>query len=119
VIPAHTHPADEYVTVLSGSVETGGRRCEAGTFWTSPAGGRQGPQVAITDVGILSVRLGPVGRVEESALDFTPRRSRPFDSQGARDFTRTYCRNRARISSSQFSARRNQWKRRSFSRNFS
>jgi hypothetical protein len=26
VIPVHTHPADEYVMVLSGTVETGGRR---------------------------------------------------------------------------------------------
>jgi anti-sigma factor ChrR (cupin superfamily) len=30
VIPVHTHPADEYVTALSGTVETGGRRCESG-----------------------------------------------------------------------------------------
>jgi hypothetical protein len=32
VIPVHTHPADEYVMVLNGAVETGGRRCETGTF---------------------------------------------------------------------------------------
>src|ERR1700692_318656 len=41
-IPVHTHPADEFVQVLSGTIETGGRRCEAGTFWTTPAGTRQG-----------------------------------------------------------------------------
>jgi anti-sigma factor ChrR (cupin superfamily) len=61
VIPVHTHPADEYVMVLGGTVETGGRRCEAGTFWITPAGTRQGPHVAITDVELLTVRLGPMG----------------------------------------------------------
>jgi anti-sigma factor ChrR (cupin superfamily) len=65
VIPVHTHPADEYVMVLSGSVETGGRRCEAGTFWTTPAGVRQGPHVAVTDVELLTVRLGPMGAFGE------------------------------------------------------
>jgi quercetin dioxygenase-like cupin family protein len=64
VIPVHTHPADEYVMVLSGTVETGGRRCEAGTFWITPAGTRQGPHVAITDAELLTVRLGAVGRFE-------------------------------------------------------
>lgn len=61
VIPVHTHPADEYVMVLSGTVETGGRRCEIGTFWITPAGTRQGPHVAMTDVELLTVRLGPMG----------------------------------------------------------
>ncbi len=61
VIPAHTHPADEYVMVLAGSVETGGRRCEAGTFWITPAGTRQGPHVALTDAELLTVRLGAMG----------------------------------------------------------
>ncbi len=65
VIPVHTHPADEYVMVLSGTVETGGRRCEAGTFWITPAGTRQGPHVAITDVELLTVRLGAMGRFGE------------------------------------------------------
>ena len=60
-IPVHTHPADEFVLVLSGTVETGGRRCEAGTFWTTPAGTRQGPHVAITEVELLTVRLGAMG----------------------------------------------------------
>jgi anti-sigma factor ChrR (cupin superfamily) len=60
-IPAHTHPADEFVLVLSGTVETNGRRCEAGTFWTTPAGTRQGPHVAVTEVELLTVRLGAMG----------------------------------------------------------
>lgn len=61
VIPVHTHPADEFVLVLSGTVETGGRRCEAGTFWTTPAGAPQGPHVAVTDVELFTVRLGAMG----------------------------------------------------------
>ena len=62
VIPLHTHPADEFVLVLSGTVETAGRRCEAGTFWTTPAGTRQGPHVAMSDVELLTVRLGAMGQ---------------------------------------------------------
>ena len=65
VIPVHTHPADEYVMVLSGTVETGGRRCQAGTFWITPAGIRQGPHLAITDVELLTTRLGPMGTFGE------------------------------------------------------
>jgi len=61
VIPVHTHPADEYVMVLSGTVETGGRRCEAGTFWITPADTRQGPHVAVTDAELLTMRLGAMG----------------------------------------------------------
>jgi hypothetical protein len=53
VIPVHTHPADEYIMVLSGTVETGGRRTPAGTC--------QGPHVAITDVELLTMRLGTMG----------------------------------------------------------
>jgi hypothetical protein len=67
VIPVHTHPADEYVAVLSGMIETGGRRCGAGTFWTTPAGTRQGPHVAITEVELLTIRLGPMGRFGEDS----------------------------------------------------
>ncbi len=66
-IPVHTHPADEYVLVLSGTIETGGRRCEAGTFWTTPAGVRQGPHVAITQVELVTVRLGAMGPFGDSA----------------------------------------------------
>ena len=61
IIPPHTHPADEYVYVVAGTVETGGRRCEPGTFWTVPAHVRQGPHVAVTDVEILTIRLGALG----------------------------------------------------------
>lgn len=60
-IPVHTHPADEFVLVISGTIETGGRRCEAGTFWTTPRGTRQGPHVAITAVELLTIRLGAMG----------------------------------------------------------
>jgi anti-sigma factor ChrR (cupin superfamily) len=61
IIPVHTHPADEFVLVQSGTIETGGRRCEAGTFWTTPAGVRQGPHLAVTQVELLTVRLGAMG----------------------------------------------------------
>lgn len=66
-IPVHTHPADEFVLVLSGTVETSGRRCEVGTFWTTPAGAHQGPHVAVTEVELLTVRLGAMGRFGEAA----------------------------------------------------
>jgi anti-sigma factor ChrR (cupin superfamily) len=65
VIPVHAHPADEYVLVLSGTVETGGRRCESGTFWTTPAGTHQGPHVALSDAELLTVRLGAMGQFGE------------------------------------------------------
>lgn len=65
VIPVHTHPADEYVYVISGTVETGGRRCQAGDFWTTPQATRQGPHVAITDVELLTIRLGAMGAFGE------------------------------------------------------
>ncbi len=61
VIPVHRHPAAEYVLVLSGTVETGGRRCAVGTFWITPAGAAQGPHVAVTDAELLTVRLGAMG----------------------------------------------------------
>jgi len=64
VIPPHTHPSDEYVFVVSGIVETGGRHCETGTFWMTPANVRQGPHIAITDVEILTIRLGGLGEFE-------------------------------------------------------
>jgi anti-sigma factor ChrR (cupin superfamily) len=67
VIPIHTHPADEYVLVLSGTVDTGGRRCPAATFWITPAGTRQGPHVAVTDAELLTVRLGAMGPFGEQA----------------------------------------------------
>jgi len=64
IIPPHTHPADEYVYVVSGVIETGGRRCEGGTFWITPANVRQGPHVAVTDTEILTIRLGALGSFE-------------------------------------------------------
>jgi len=66
VIPVHTHPADEFVLVLTGTIETGGTRCEAGTFWATPAGVRQGPHVAVTEVELLTVRLGAMGPFGEA-----------------------------------------------------
>ena len=63
-IPAHTHPADEYVYVLSGELTTGGRKCEKSCFWFTPAGTRQGPHIAVTDVEIMTVRLGPMGNFD-------------------------------------------------------
>jgi uncharacterized damage-inducible protein DinB len=65
VIPVHTHPADEYVLILSGTVKTGGRLCEPGCFWTTPAGTRQGPHVAFSDAELLTVRLGATGQFGE------------------------------------------------------
>lgn len=61
VIPAHTHPSDEYVYVIDGKVQTGEQLCQPGTFWFTPAGVPQGPHRALTDTEILTVRLGPMG----------------------------------------------------------
>ena len=61
IVPAHTHPGDEYVYVLAGTIKTGRSLCPAGTFWRTPAGTRQGPHVAVTDVQLLTVRLGAMG----------------------------------------------------------
>ena len=58
LIPVHTHPCDEYVYVLSGTIETGSGVCNSGAFWQTPAGVRQGPHKAITDVELLTIRLG-------------------------------------------------------------
>jgi quercetin dioxygenase-like cupin family protein len=63
-IPPHTHPADEYVILLSGELKTGGRRCAAGCFWVTPANTRQGPHEAITDVELITMRLGAMGTFE-------------------------------------------------------
>lgn len=64
LIPVHVHPSDEYVYVLNGTVETGGRICTPGTFWFTPANTQNGPHRAITDVEILTIRLGPMGVFE-------------------------------------------------------
>jgi len=65
VIPIHTHPCDEYVYVIDGILETGKRRCEKQTFWITPANTQQGPHKAITDVEIITIRLGPMGQFEQ------------------------------------------------------
>jgi quercetin dioxygenase-like cupin family protein len=67
IIPIHTHPCDEYVYVLKGIVDTGNNRCETGMFWFTPAHTRQGPHHAVTDVEILTIRLGAMGTFETSA----------------------------------------------------
>ncbi len=36
-IPIHTHPCDEYVYVMKGVVQTGGKTCSGGIFWFTPA----------------------------------------------------------------------------------
>lgn len=64
VIPPHVHPADEFVYLISGSVRTGEKRCEQGAFWNTPAGVRQGPHVALSDVELITIRLGPMGEFE-------------------------------------------------------
>lgn len=67
-VPIHTHPCDEYVYVMAGVVETGGTVCHAGTFWFTPANTRQGSHKAVTDVEILTIRLGAMGTFESGVL---------------------------------------------------
>ncbi|WP_295616468.1 hypothetical protein [Chamaesiphon sp. GL140_3_metabinner_50] len=64
IIPVHTHPADEYVFVVSGSLKTGDRVCEAGCFWTIPKDTKQGAHQALTDVELITIRLGAMGKFE-------------------------------------------------------
>jgi quercetin dioxygenase-like cupin family protein len=64
IIPVHTHPADEYVFVVSGRMKTGDRVCETGCFWTTPKGTRQGAHEALTDVELITIRLGAMGEFE-------------------------------------------------------
>ncbi len=64
IIPFHTHPGDEYVYVLKGEIETGGQRYSIGTFWMTPANTRQGEHKAITDVELMTIRLGKMGKFE-------------------------------------------------------
>ncbi|MGI2906517.1 cupin domain-containing protein [Tolypothrix sp. VBCCA 56010] len=64
IIPVHHHPCDEYVYVIQGTIETGGRECKAGTFWFTPANAKNGSHKAITDVEIITIRLGEMGVVE-------------------------------------------------------
>ena len=60
-IPPHEHPSDEYVLVLSGTFQTGDTICEPGTFIKTEAGTKQGPHKAITDVELLTIRMGALG----------------------------------------------------------
>lgn len=64
IIPFHTHPGDEYVYVLAGEIETAGKKYQAGTFWITPANTRQGEHKAITNVELLTIRLGKMGEFE-------------------------------------------------------
>jgi hypothetical protein len=64
IIPAHTHPSDEYVFVVKGQIKTGDRLCESGCFWTTTAGTRQGPHEALSDVELITIRLGAMGEFE-------------------------------------------------------
>jgi anti-sigma factor ChrR (cupin superfamily) len=64
IIPLHSHPSDEFVYVISGKITTGGRVCETGAFWKTPVGVRQGPHEAVTDVELITIRLGAMGEFE-------------------------------------------------------
>lgn len=66
VIPIHSHPCDEYVYVLAGSIKTGPQVCSTGTFWHTPAQVAQGPHQALSDVELLTIRLGAMGHFEQS-----------------------------------------------------
>jgi anti-sigma factor ChrR (cupin superfamily) len=66
IIPAHTHPVGEYVFVVSGRIKTGDRLCETGCFWTTPKETRQGPHEALTDVELITIRLGAMGEFENA-----------------------------------------------------
>ncbi|MGJ5672390.1 MAG: cupin domain-containing protein [Nostochopsis sp.] len=64
IIPIHTHPCDEYVYVINGVVETGETTCSSGMFWFTPADTQQGPHKAVSDVEIITIRLGEMGVFE-------------------------------------------------------
>jgi quercetin dioxygenase-like cupin family protein len=65
VIPVHFHPCDEYVYILDGLLTTSGHECPKGTFWFTPANTKNEPHKAITDVEIITVRLGAMGVFEK------------------------------------------------------
>lgn len=65
VIPVHIHAGDEYVYVLKQTIETGGHECKQGTFWFTPANAKNGPHQALTDVEILTIRLGQLEAFEK------------------------------------------------------
>ncbi len=66
VIPVHYHPCDEYVYVLDGIIKTGEKECQVGTFWFIPANTNNGSHQAITDVELLTIRLGAMGVFEQN-----------------------------------------------------
>ena len=47
-------------------IETGTTNCQSGTFWFTPANTKNGPHKAITDVDILTIRLGEIGVFENN-----------------------------------------------------
>lgn len=67
VIPVHIHSCDEYVYVLKGIIETNERECTQGTFWFTPANTKNGPHKAITEVELLTIRLGPMGIFDQQS----------------------------------------------------
>lgn len=69
IIPVHFHPCDEYVYVLKGIIETGGKECQAGTFWFIPANAKNGFHKAITDVEVITIRLGEMGIFAQKKLE--------------------------------------------------
>jgi quercetin dioxygenase-like cupin family protein len=64
VIPVHYHPCDEYVYVLEGIIETDAKKCKSGMFWFIPANTKNGSHKAITDVELLTIRLGAMGELQ-------------------------------------------------------
>jgi hypothetical protein len=50
-----------HLLTMNGVVETGGKTCSSGIFWFTPAHTQQRPHIAITDVEILTIRLGQMG----------------------------------------------------------
>jgi hypothetical protein len=65
IIPVHQHPCDEYVYVLQGTIETDGRECKPECFCFTSANAKNGPHKAITDVEIITIRLGELGVFEK------------------------------------------------------
>jgi RimJ/RimL family protein N-acetyltransferase len=56
-----TNVLDEYLIVLQGSLKSGDKTLEKGAVLHCPGAVRQGPHEALTEVDLLSIRLGPPG----------------------------------------------------------
>ena len=54
-----------YQFILIRVTNTGGKECQAGTFWFTPANTKNGSHKAITDVELLTIRLGAMGVFED------------------------------------------------------